>query len=369
MRKIEQVSSRANSLLLQRKQRKGAASSISMSRKERKMGIFGFPIIEAPVEINLVEGSVDICTLFFDNLSNLLKENHKCIYISFKKTSCLKAMPLLVIYSIIDEIREDQEVKTKINIIWSKRSKGVNAALEDSGSFELPSYRESKMNISSKLPVIMGNNVRANSLSNTFVDFILDNYFPDADAEKEQQISSAIQETVDNVGRHAYPDTESHEQKRWWFNCRRFGDNLYIVIYDTGIGIPSSLSEQNAVFLSRINALYPDEYKGAISDSIPENTTLDKIKILTRVKLLKKRLNDGQLIRAAMHTDVTSTDLEKHGQGSKSIKGLITDNENSYLLMLSNYGFYSYSKNNKNKEQTVENNERMVPGTLIQWSI
>lgn len=377
MKKNEQLSSREHGVFLQRRIKKNSSTTTKKRNKKiKRVSFFGYPVIEVPSKLDLFEGSNKACDDFFNELRNILKKDLKCIYLSFKNTSALKAMPMLIIYSIIDTARRDYNIRTKINVIWSKKVSRVNMTIKGSGSFIPSEDRENNMKNTSTLPVIMGDNARANELSNAFVDYILEKYYPEASPEREQQIASAIQETVDNVGRHAYPNIEDHEKKRWWFCCDRLGDHLYIVIYDNGIGIPSSLSENNAVMLARINALYPDEFSHMPDNSFDENSfldkakdVLDKAKVIAKVKILKQRLSDGQLIRAAMHTDVTSTELEKHGQGSKSIKGLITDNENSYVLMFSNYGFYRYSDEQRDNESCVDNTEYKIPGTLIQWSI
>ncbi|OED91241.1 hypothetical protein A141_12315 [Vibrio crassostreae ZF-91] len=365
MKKSEQISSREHSLQLQKKLKRKTVGSHKDIKKNASKYLLGHPIVQVPRELDLIEGSCSICHNFFDTLRDVLKGNPKRIYLDFRLTTMLKAMPLLVMYSIIDEAREEDGVESDIRVMWSKRKGQVNRVIEFSGKFASAAEREEQMHSSSTLPIIMGDNARANDLSNAFVDYILEKYYPDADAEKEQEISSAIQETVDNVGRHAYPDVEDHSRKRWWFSCHRIGDNLYIVIYDRGVGIPNSLSKNNAVFLSRINNLYPDEYKGATNDTVNEDMSkLDSLKAW-----FQKNLTDGQLIRAAMHTNVTSTDLDQHGQGSRSIKALISDHENSYLLMFSNYGFYCYDNDREDNEKSVDNTTNKLTGTLIQWSI
>ncbi|BDU38719.1 hypothetical protein [Vibrio nigripulchritudo] len=367
MRILEQVHSREKSLRLRKKKKK---SRPKQKRKHQTQSatVFGAPIIPVPRCFDLRDGDRSLIDAFFELLRNTLVKSPKCIYLSFVNTKVFKVMPTLVLYSIIDDAREELGVTTKINIMWAKGNKArdVNFNIRVSGEFLPAAERESKMKDCDLFPVIMGSNARANELSNKFVDSILEKHFPDADAEKEQQIASAIQETIDNVGRHAYPSLEDHTKKRWWFDCNRIGDNLYIAIYDRGIGIPSSLSKNNAVFLSRINMLYKEKYV----DVIGEEVTVDNLSQLEMLKTwLNRNLSDGQLIRAAMHIDVTSTELDKHGQGSKSIKGLITSDENSYLLMYSNKGFYCYSKGTSDTDKSVENSDHVVPGTLIQWSI
>lgn len=371
MKKIEQLNSKKLSVRYLREQRKNASlSNDSNQPKQKNSQIFGNEVIDLPVHVNLYSGDNESCYDFFDDLRELLETNPKFIYLSFRETEVLKAMPLLMIYSIIDQARESKGGQFRIGIIWSKKSKRVNSIIRASGGFKRATLREEMMEGSESMPVIMGDNSRANDLSDTIVNYILDDkYYAEASAEKEQQISSAIQETVDNVGRHAYPNVKKHEDKKWWICCDRVGDNLFIVIYDAGIGIPSSLSENNAVLLTRVNLLYPEQSEEAVRESIEEDSAARKLKALLRVQLLRKRLSDGQLIRAAMHVDITSTDLNKHGQGSKSIKGLITDDENSFLLMFSNYGFYKYNRRIEDNENSVDNSAYRIPGTLIQWSI
>ncbi|SGY96118.1 hypothetical protein [Moritella viscosa] len=371
MRKFEQLNSRKRNLIKLREQKREASSLNYQTRiKEKNKQLFGAEIVDAPTCVDLMQGENSSCYEFFEKLKAALARNPESIYISFSQTKILKAMPVLVIYSIIDQVRNIHNVNTKIGIIWSKKSKEVNGTIKGSGLFLTAEKRETSIKDTTTLPVIMGDNARVSELKELIVDYILDSYFPGASAEKEQQISSAITETFDNVGRHAYPDEELHENKKWWFCCDRLGNNLFIVIYDAGVGIPDSLSENNEVILSRINALYPDEFNGSIKDSIRDDSVFKKWAELVKVKVLRKSLSDGQLIRAAMHKNTTSTDVAGHGQGSKSIKALISEgDERSFLLMFSNYGFYRYTNEESDNESNLSNPEYKVQGTLIQWSI
>lgn len=368
MKKIEQERSRKLNLLHLKKKKNIKFVSLDFLRQKNKK-LFGKDVVDVPVYVDLIKGDEKVCDVFFENLRLTLERNPTYIYLSFKKTQILKATSILMLYSIIDHAREINGATTKIGIIWSKKSKNVNSIIKGSGLFLRAQQREEMITHATKLPVIMGDNQRVTYFIDKFIDYILAEHYKDAPAEKEQQIASAIQETLENVGRHAYPTTKNHHDKKWWFCCDRVGDNLFIVIYDSGIGIPDSFSDNNAVMLTRVNSLYPDECKGSTHDSIKNDSKTKRISAYINVQMLKKKLNDGQLIRAAMHVDVTSIDLNQHGQGSKSIKGLITDNENSFLLMYSNYGFYRYSKDREDNEQCVSSRKHCIPGTLIQWSI
>jgi two-component sensor histidine kinase len=371
MKKKYQISSRKQSLMHLKEHKKSfSAPEFQRFKRNKNLKLGGNEIINVPVNLDLLQGTESLCHDFFDNLRESLLLDPACIYLSFKETRALKATAILVVYSIIDQARETRNSRTKINIIWSRKAQRVNEFIIETGRFLRSKEREEMIDSASSLPVLMGDNSRANELSDRIVDYILDDdHYKGASAEKEQEIGSAIQETVDNVGRHAYPDTEIHENKKWWFTCDRIKDNLFIVIYDAGIGIPSSLSENNAVMLARVNQLYPDQYSGCTKESIKDDSTTNKLKALVNIKFLRKALSDEQLIRAAMHVDITSTDLDQHGQGSKSIKGLITESENSFLLMLSNYGFYRYNKGIEDNENSVSHSDFKIPGTLIQWSL
>lgn len=63
--------------------------------------------------------------------------------------------------------------------------------------------------------------------------------------------------------------------------------------------------------------------------------------------------------------DVTGTDSSKHGQGSKSIKALVADNDIGTLWIYSNDGLY---KLKSGSVETIDLPKRMH-GTLIQWNI
>lgn len=108
MRKIEQESSREHSLQIQKHQKR-KASSVGKKRHNRNnigsLFLGKHPKIPAPREIDLIDGSMEMCDNFFTLLKNELERNPKFLYIDFSNTTMLKAMPLLVIYSIIDEAK------------------------------------------------------------------------------------------------------------------------------------------------------------------------------------------------------------------------------------------------------------------------
>lgn len=377
MRKIEHENSKKNSEKLRKKHYKKSLKNNFLVKKFFISNIMGIPCVNAPTEVVFDDISNVETDTFLKELKDVLNKNPQKIYLSFKNTKLLNAMALLVIYSIIDRARISNCNDFDVIFIRSKNTKQVNKTIINSGNFKLADTREKKgllINSYSKsaLPVIMGSNARAPELSDLITSSILINYFPeDKSPEKEHEIADAIQETIENVGRHAYPEVNEHDKKYWWLCCDRIGKNLFLVIYDCGLGIPDSLlsSEHNKVFLDRINALYPNEYVSCVEGNASDNK-IKKIVSTVKVNILRRKLSDGQLIRAAMHNNFSSTAKCNHGQGSKSIKSLIKENDkDSFLLMLSDHGFYRYRKDIVDDHKNVKILSMKVPGTLIQWSI
>ena len=86
------------------------------------------------------------------------------------------------------------------------------------------------------------------------------------------------------------------------------------------------------------------------------------------LEILRKpgSLSDAESVMLSMMSDVSSTHQDKHGQGSKSIKALVDDNEQGKLWIFSNKGLLV-------KESAKAGNLIELPssidGTLIQWNI
>jgi hypothetical protein len=85
---------------------------------------------------------------------------------------------------------------------------------------------------------------------------------------------------------------------------------------------------------------------------------------------LRKTIGDAGLIYASMMHDITRLDDDSHGQGSESIKDVVTDDPHSKLFIFSNRGCYQYNKIQGNgEEHTRMELENELSGTLLQWSI
>lgn len=337
--------------------------------------LFGKPILNVPAILNFVTtGLDDVLTQFLKDLNTVLS-HYPHVYLSFESTKEVRLPMLLTIYAIQDKH------SSKISILWSKKSKWVNRTIKSSGEFSSAEKRRADLfdNETPFIPVISGSNEEFQDLSDHLVDAIDDKYYNGCMPDNiESRISQAIFETLENVGRHAYPNKNHDDDKKWWLICSITPENenderlMYLAIYDAGRGIPLSL-EDSPVFQHRVKTHYPEEYNQLI---LGENINDAKKGPITKfvrsmnamIRPLRNSIGDSGLIHASMMHDMTRLDDDSHGQGSVSIKDVVTDDQNSNLIILSNKGCYQYNKGGKEEHIRFElQNE--LPGTLIQWSI
>ena len=247
--------------------------------------------------------------------------------------------------------------KYKIELAWSKESKYVNRIIKRSGLPKLCRTGNPIENLSSvrSLPVVNGVGIQHYA---QIMDFIQRRYYKDEmDPEIEFKIGDALSETLNNVGRHAYPGLDNKE-KNWWMICDVIGDQLYLCIYDSGVGIPRTVVEKTW-FLTSYEKTYPEEY-ATLKKEV--GSVLDKVKLVTL-----NMFQDHQLIYLSMMGDVSGTKQKKHGQGSKSIKALVSDTNGGKLWVYSNNGLYKYEDGDKSPQVYKLPSE--ISGTLIQWNI
>ncbi|CAH9064176.1 hypothetical protein PSEHALCIP103_03074 [Pseudoalteromonas haloplanktis] len=293
-------------------------------------------------------------TLAFKN--NLIKTigSHNCI-IDFSNTKSFTAGAMVYLFAQIQSIKNLS--KYKIELAWSKESKYVNRIIKRSGLPKLCRTGNPIENLSSvrSLPVVNGVGIQHYA---QIMDFIQRRYYKDEmDPEIEFKIGDALSETLNNVGRHAYPGLDNKE-KNWWMICDVIGDQLYLCIYDSGVGIPRTVVEKTW-FLTSYEKTYPEEY-ATLKKEV--GSVLDKVKLVTL-----NMFQDHQLIYLSMMGDVSGTKQKKHGQGSKSIKALVSDTNGGKLWVYSNNGLYKYEDGDKSPQVYKLPSE--ISGTLIQWNI
>ncbi|MEL4410589.1 hypothetical protein [Shewanella algae] len=355
----------------------GSGNGFTSLNGKKLQTLFKSPVLPAPQNFDILSTKYGSEFVGFLRDFEALLEEKTHIYLSFTETTHARLPMFLLLYAIHDKY------KCKISIIWSKESSFVNKVIKKSGAFKSAKERNQAMYDAEQkhIPVISGSNKEFQTFPDALVDAIRDKYYNgDMPPNIEARISQAVIETLENVGRHAYPECPLDEDKKWWLICS-LGTNgsqndkyMYLAIFDAGRGIPLSFGDSK-VFQARVKTNYPDEYSKLIHGERVDNSKQGQLIRFVRtakamIAPLRKTIGDSGLIYASMMHDITRLDDDSHGQGSESIKDVVTDDPHSKLFIFSNRGCYQYNKIQDNgEEHTRMELENELSGTLLQWSI
>jgi hypothetical protein len=340
----------------------------NLNRKNKSYGRFkvylgeqvgNAKIIKAPNQITIynIGKNKGVCLYtetinFIESIKNSIKKSN-CI-VDFGHTEHITAAAMIVMFSQVQQAYDKSTYSLKIGS--SKKSTGVNKILRRSGLKRLADSKEMIDNFKNvkQLPIIKGTGYKQ---GDDIVDYIQTKIYSNMSPETEYRIGDAISETMNNVGRHAYPESDNSD-RNWWLITEVIGNQLYLAIYDNGIGIPKTVVEK-PWFIQSLQATYPEMYKKIKSKLGEAGKDLQLFTF--------NPLKDSELISMSMKGDVTGTKEMKHGQGSKSIKALVKNTNGGKLWVYSNTGLYKLE--NENKKPELCSLPRSINGTLIQWNI
>ncbi|CAK2125134.1 hypothetical protein AB9R81_23375 [Vibrio cyclitrophicus] len=297
--------------------------------------VLGYKYIPVPENLDIYnENNMDEMLDFLERLFQTAE--YTSVILDFSDTRYVSAAALLLLYSKLDSYFSKPNRKLiRINVDSLKGD--VKTAINVSGLRRLtlkqcaPSFEA----VGKTLPIVKG--TADGEEFEYVIDHIRDNVFQDLDAHQEQRLGSAVSETVGNVKLHAYPCRESC--KPWWVICNVYEDTLFLAIYDDGVGIPSTILQQD--WINNLLDKSPELFQRAASRT------------------------DADLIELSMKLGKSQTKQKKHGKGSKSIQALVEDTPDGVLWIYSNKGMYHKTKTDVN----LINNKRSISGTLVQWNI
>lgn len=327
--------------------------------RSHKRNIPGWELIKAPEVISIYE--------FEDKASNYgqtidfveqIRKRYKvknCL-LDFSKTRWISAAALVVVYAAIDEATAGRPGRS--DILWSHKADHVNSIIKSSNLFRLVKGHEIKYNLDTARTMPIVSSIGKNQMDE-IVDFIQRQiYKQKMTPDTEHVYGDAVSETINNVGLHAYPELPANE-KRWWLLCSTFGKELYLAIYDRGIGIPKTVVRR-PWFMRSMKSTHPVEYEKLI-EAVPD---LERHGLTAYIPTF---IPDEKLIYLSMQGDVSGTKKDKHGQGSKSIMALVDQTVDGKLWVFSNDGTFNFQK--KDESPGIASLPSKFPGTLVQWNI
>jgi len=339
-------------------QRKG--KKYNPDKKIKSHNFFGYRYIVAPRNISIYSFSegrdhYTDTVKFIEEIEKNFRRR-KCI-IDFRNTERVFAAAMVVVYAAFDNARINGDQNSIV--FWSP-IKSVNDSIKRNNLDLLIRNKNFVYRFESKefLPIVA-------SCSSLYREEIIDHiqkkvYGDQMSPETEHLYGDAVSETINNVNLHAYPNLEDDQKKKWWLMCHVYGKELYLAIYDSGVGIPKTVWEKPWLVAS-LKRIYPNHYDALIKmyPDLEKNSMIPFIFV--------PNVNDPILIHLAMQGDVSGTKKSKHGQGSKSIKKMVSETTQGKLWVFSNNGVYIF-ENETDEPVTFELSKRL-PGTLVQWNI
>lgn len=349
-------------------------------------------IIKAPPHFDIY----DIHKKFsptLDFLSSLKKQsndpNISKIILNFGQTINVKAAAMVLLFATIEAILQTTKIQIAVEFITrNDNSLEIKRLIQESGVLTLCNTAEPENCFNRPyMPIISS---QGGKYREEIVDFIMNKIYDNKMTPLlENAYASAVQEAINNVSAHAY-DKEK-ETKKWWLKCSyiKSEQQLYLVIYDNGVGIPNTFLQDKNIYTNLededfnehdlqefLEHLHNDEVHPDIMSQIPK--TIDELKDSLKTANIAP-FPDHLNIFAAMIGDLTGRtdelEIQKHGQGSKSIRGLVKNNGDGVLWIYSNNGLVKYYGDNDKTAELDRKKPDMfkldspIKGTLIQWNI
>ncbi len=309
---------------------------------------------------------------FIHRLQNYQENEISNITINFRQNRILKAAALVIIFSIAERLIIDYKKSITLILPSNREAPGVIKTLRRSGLIELCQNKVSKNQFDKKyLPIVSSNGGR---FREEIIDFIVKKIYKDMPPALENIYADAIQEAINNVTAHAYLGKNDHIIKRWWLLCEVIGDQLFLVIYDAGIGIPKSLeihlTQKDLDFTQPESIAELQKHYNEYPELNQHYTSFEQMFSVLQNATLPKVFPDEWKIYLAMignFTRKTGKDELKHGQGSKSIKALVSTNDNGVLWIFSGLGRVKFIDDALTPKLVCL--PKHLTGTLIQWNI
>lgn len=181
------------------------------------------------------------------------------------------------------------------------------------------------------------------------VSRLLDNYRQNTSAEIPPDLFGVLTEGLTNVRHHAYPPESNIpvDLRRWWLFARyvepndKTPGNLFIAIYDMGVGIPATMKqrlERGEIALNWVEKV------------IPTGHALDRA-----------------LLQQAVDHKRSGTGHPHRGNGLPEMREFVETTTSGRLYIVSGNAQYSYGPQFKSGSTNAFS--RQFPGTLILWSL
>lgn len=336
----------------------------------------GVYIVVVPKHLSCYDAKVyETSQNFLKTIERLAKQNNtNNIILDFKDTVTLKSIDSVLLFATIETLIRTTKIRFSIQFSRIHNfTKEIQQSLNSSGISILCADNAPKITFDDEtLPIISG---VGGDYRDEIVDFLMKKiYKNNMDALLENKYSSAIQEAINNVTAHAYKNTSD---SRWWLKCSYFpeGKELYLIIYDNGVGIPNTFLPKDITNSPEFEEFLKtkDVFEEMKKHLRSQGHIFDENLLPKNKNQLSMTISDELRIFAAMSGNLSGRSseekLRKHGQGSISIRNLVKNNDNGILWVFSNHGLVKYYGDKMGTKHQLIKLPKPLKGTLIQWNI
>ncbi|HDS6347568.1 TPA: hypothetical protein QHU56_001411 [Klebsiella pneumoniae subsp. pneumoniae] len=313
------------------------------------MRVFSRVRIPAPSALDLFNPeNYKLFIEFITLIRDCINDGEK-VLIDFRNTNAIKACAVIVLYAYIDFLQRQTKDKTVIAITTCGSAR-VNNWFKICGIWGITGFQRvtaDKLNSMEIVSAVAGktkNNqesAEAREKIKNVLKYIKGTIYEGKISVSDgQKLYAALTESISNVGLHAYSNETQFSEfiadigKRWWILAHKVEEQLYLMVYDMGEGIPVTLVKKD--FFTLIAQIF--------------NPKTDSDKIYAAVQYGETRMNS-----------------QKHGKGLPDMKRYVVDNPEGQLHIFSGMGRYSYNAANNAEEQF--DLPYSIGATLIQWNV
>ncbi|HHT2360721.1 TPA: hypothetical protein ACTYR3_005366, partial [Klebsiella pneumoniae] len=297
------------------------------------MRVFSRVRIPAPSALDLFNPeNYKLFIEFITLIRDCINDGEK-VLIDFRNTNAIKACAVIVLYAYIDFLQRQTKDKTVIAITTCGSAR-VNNWFKICGIWGITGFQRvtaDKLNSMEIVSAVAGktkNNqesAEAREKIKNVLKYIKGTIYEGKISVSDgQKLYAALTESISNVGLHAYSNETQFSEfiadigKRWWILAHKVEEQLYLMVYDMGEGIPVTLVKKD--FFTLIAQIF--------------NPKTDSDKIYAAVQYGETRMNS-----------------QKHGKGLPDMKRYVVDNPEGQLHIFSGMGRYSYNAANNAEEQ------------------
>lgn len=327
--------------------RSRSSRAFDPARLKKKHKVLGRCIVVAPAQLSFFSDNYSVFVAFIDELMQVGSESR--VLIDLRNVRQVKAAAVLLLYAVVENLQRKFGGKSRVKTTRCQ-SRYISQSLARFGFWELTGEaRHRAPYIGPGLDVCSASyaNQQAGDDSELrravkYVQHAI--VHSGIDPEQGVKAFAAITESFSNVWQHAYDDAFypvalPDNEKNWWIAVENIDDQLFIAVYDSGVGIPKTLSKK-------------PWYSELVSELLGLLGVSDH--------------SDGLAIHAAVEYGNSRFKEGGRGKGLAEMKDFVSANPSGNIVIYSGTGLYEYRSG---RIETTESLPMAMPGTLIQWNI